>query len=361
MAAIAATADDALALAQVTRGRENVRVRPSPVHGRGLFATRALEEGETILEEAPLVCMQDAANKQEVLACSRCLAFLDLGRDVGGVAAGVVSRRAVHDRVVRGGTKAVACSHGCGELYCSEACRAAHWAASHEKLCVGRVAEADAADDPLVAYKVLAMSANEILLLAAEALLGDRAALSLFTREPWGAVVAGAAALRGEDAGELAESLDALCHEAARLLGAALGTPISADAVARVIGTFEQNNVGIRKAHPLGESAPPLEGAGLYSAICVANHDCRNSCDVLYDDGAWDAYGEPLRARMVAKRRIEAGEELFVSYVDVEDSVAERRAATADYGFLCSCERCEEGDTSEDGGTAATEEDSGGG
>ena len=174
---------------------------------------------------------------------------------------------------------------------------------------------------------------------------GDEAFTS-FLREPWDAVITKAASLRGEaDAGELAASLRALCGDAAPLLRAAL-TPhfgerasiVDADWLARIIGTFEQNNIGIRRGHPLDgadkDDWPPLEGTALYSAACRANHACAPSCDVVYEDGG------PLRVALVAARDIREGEELTISYVDSDQDAVDRRAATADYGFLCECPRC---------------------
>ena len=220
----------------------------------------------------------------------------------------------------------------------------------HGCLCVGHITEQTASTDPLFQYKVLAAQSNEILLLAAEVAVlwlgrGDEAFTS-FVREPWDAVITKAASLRGEaDAGELAASLRALCGDAAPLLRAAL-TPhfgerasiVDADWLARIIGTFEQNNIGIRRGHPLDgadkDDWPPLEGTALYSAACRANHACAPNCDVIYEDGG------PLRVSLVAARDIREGEELTISYVDSDQDAVDRRAATADYGFLCECPRC---------------------
>ena len=77
-----------------------------------------------------------------------------------------------------------------------------------------------------------------------------------------------------------------------------------------------------------------LEGTALYSAACRANHACAPSCDVVYEDGG------PLRVALVAARDIREGEELTISYVDSDQDAVDRRAATADYGFLCECPRC---------------------
>ena len=44
----------------------------------------------------------------------------------------------------------------------------------------------------------------------------------------------------------------------------------------------------------------------------------------------------------MALRDIEEGEEVVISYIEEEGAdLAERRAALAEYGFVCQCERCE--------------------
>ena len=82
---------------------------------------------------------------------------------------GEKSRQAAHDAVVDGRHgNVVACAGGCGELYASAARRDAHVARGHAALCVGKVPEDDAENDPRVAYRVLAAASNDILLLVAD-------------------------------------------------------------------------------------------------------------------------------------------------------------------------------------------------
>ena len=44
--------------------------------------------------------------------------------------------------------------------------------------------------------------------------------------------------------------------------------------------------------------------------------------------------------RVEALRDVRKGEELFVSYVDETQSLAEREKALAAYGFACACPLC---------------------
>jgi hypothetical protein len=49
----------------------------------------------------------------------------------------------------------------------------------------------------------------------------------------------------------------------------------------------------------------------------------------------------PLTAQVVALRPIEEGEELVHSYIDQQLSFEARREALLDYGFACSCPKCD--------------------
>ncbi|KAJ8599610.1 hypothetical protein CTAYLR_004678 [Chrysophaeum taylorii] len=319
------------------------RVGVSEIHGRGLFATRSFVAGEEILREAPLAAMQDVANRAEVLCCGNCLAFLDVDEGVRTqLAAGCLTRQEAH-RALEG----TVCACACGEMYCDEACRASH--RSHETLCVGKISDSDAAAHPLVAFKTLAVESNEILLLAADLLVTDRPAG--FVSEKWDDVVRVAATLRGEPPEDgLEENLRDLVATAAALLSEATGRPVTPDDISRVVGMFEQNNVGVRKEC---DGFPPLEGTALYARCCSANHSCDPNCDILYEGPPF----VPLEARLVANRDIEGGDELTISYVDENADTQTRRWATAEYGFLCRCPRCERDSVSSSSSSSSPDDD----
>ena len=353
----------------------------SGIHGRGLFSRRSFVPGQIILEEEPLVAMQDLRSRQEVLCCGRCLGFLDVPIPEG------LSRRDVHDDLMFNGG-AFTCIDCCGELYCSEECRDAH-RRTHEVLCVGRVTEAEAATDPIVAFKRLAVASNEILLLAAEALQLDFEKFESFVQHPWPSVVQQGKLLRGEDVDpELSRSLDELCIDAAGLLAAA-GLVVEPDRISRFIGLFEQNNIGIRFSRkvtcrkrpypaieepmdssdeevlandddsPTGGTAAVQEpsdneldsvisdntlttcqGTALFRLCCAANHSCVPNAKVVYPTATNSAPKHRLKANLVALTEIPAGAELTISYVDEHASTRRRQRAPADYGFICACPKC---------------------
>ncbi|KAH8061895.1 SET domain-containing protein [Aureococcus anophagefferens] len=304
-----------------------VRVERSPLHGRGLFAARDFAAGETILVEAPLVAMQDLANRHAALVCGECLAFLDLGRDLlEAVAAGASPRVAADAAVARGGGPVTP-----------------EWLArivgTFEQNNVGvRLRHPLDDDDDDEAEDDDDDDDDE-----------DEAE----DGAPW----------RGRP------------DAAARFEAGALPTFVllrDGDELARVEGADERRCArssrrwlpaaddgdadDARRPTPTTATAPTtaaaaprhaaLEGTALYSTICCANHACDQSCDVLYaapsepgGEPGPGRFGAPLRASLVARRAVAAGDELTIAYVDTDAPWQERRAL-ADSRFLCRCSRC---------------------
>lgn len=77
---------------------------------------------------------------------------------------------------------------------------------------------------------------------------------------------------------------------------------------------------------------PPLSGVGLYDGVAMLNHDCEPNAVVVFEQDA--------TAAVAALRPIRKGEEICISYIEVDQNVHERRADLLDYGFVCSCSRC---------------------
>ncbi|CAM9811903.1 unnamed protein product [Ectocarpus fasciculatus] len=199
------------------------------------------------------------------------------------------------------------CLEGCGEVYCSPRCRSEHWERCHRLLCVGSVPDEEAQDHPLVAFRIHAMQTNEIFLLVGEVMAriataftkkmqaepgadgnGDvddemsaaRAPFADFVQEPWWEVAVARDA-RDEEAGPSSSScrstgdenaaaaalpgtLRALCEESSALLRSAfaralgplpatLEHALAGEMFGRVVGMFEQNNMGVRAPSPIPE------------------------------------------------------------------------------------------------------------
>jgi len=76
-------------------------------------------------------------------------------------------------------------------------------------------------------------------------------------------------------------------------------------------------------------------GTALYVTASYANHDCSPNLDVLM--------GPHAALRYAARRRVAAGEELTITYLDSSLPVSARRGKLAHgYGFECACALCSE-------------------
>lgn len=77
------------------------------------------------------------------------------------------------------------------------------------------------------------------------------------------------------------------------------------------------------------------EGSAFYTLQSCMNHSCRPNARAFKRDEDRDGH-----AVLLALRPIKKGEEVTISYIDEDASLEERRAALADYAFLCRCSRC---------------------
>ena len=82
---------------------------------------------------------------------------------------------------------------------------------------------------------------------------------------------------------------------------------------------------------------PPLDGTAFYTLICKVNHSCEPKAYVKYV--SHDGHG--LVAEMHMMKQIDAGEELTISYIDESKSYKKRAKLLRDYGFSCTCIKCD--------------------
>lgn len=79
---------------------------------------------------------------------------------------------------------------------------------------------------------------------------------------------------------------------------------------------------------------PRITGSALFSVIgSTINHSCVPTALVSYLNDA--------TAQLHAIRAIHPGSEITISYVDEHAELSERTEALQNYGFTCSCKRCE--------------------
>ncbi|CAK9084680.1 unnamed protein product, partial [Durusdinium trenchii] len=232
----------------------------------------------------PLFALQHSGNRRVVAACARCCGFIHsipLQLEVifgegrfASLLAELGDLPKQWQESAGGGQAFVArCTQGCGEMYCSEACRDAHFQQCHNLLCVGPLQ----AEDPLVRFKHHALEHADTLLLAAQvfAFLINRVKASgggaeamhrmmqelmCFCHAPFRDACR-APPGRAKDA-EFYAHTDQLVNEAAALLKAALEPHAPAEVSAlfqagpaffsEVLGLFEYNNIDLEVSSPVG-------------------------------------------------------------------------------------------------------------
>jgi hypothetical protein len=93
-------------------------------------------------------------------------------------------------------------------------------------------------------------------------------------------------------------------------------------------------------------------GSALYPTIACANHSCVPNASVEHE-------GPDAAATLLATRDIAEGEQIYISYINEDQSKAARREELRDHAFVCQCERCaqEPSDDSDDDGNNDDEDD----
>lgn len=428
--------------------------------------------------------MQHTGNRRLVAACARCCGFIGSVQAqlevVFGEARFAPLLAGLGDLPQRwqelageGRGNMVRCSQGCGEIYCSEACRDAHFQHSHNLLCVGPL---QSEDHPLIRFKYHAIEHADTLLLAAQVLafivnrarsMGGGAEVTqklmrellCFCHAPFREACRPPPG-RAKDA-DFFSHTEAIVGEAARLLKEALEphAPVEVATIfqsggaffSEVLGMFEYNNIDVEVASPLsllfeavakafaakssvepqavtglqqleallrekewvmrcvwgeettgiyvdeidvasaaqtvtapGGSAaasetdaameaaaeqgddqrlatvamsqaradvakmsfeqlvqaawPVLHGTALYSSVARMNHSCAPNVKVAF-------HGNSAKITATSILGVGTGDELCICYVDQEADVQTRRRRLLEYGFTCSCPRCQSEDS----------------
>ena len=78
------------------------------------------------------------------------------------------------------------------------------------------------------------------------------------------------------------------------------------------------------------------EGSCFYALQSCMNHSCDPNAHA-YKRAGVDTDGSAI---ILAKRAIEAGEEICISYIEESEPYHVRKSVLEDYGFACSCSRC---------------------
>ncbi|KAK1234084.1 hypothetical protein PQX77_002720 [Marasmius sp. AFHP31] len=83
--------------------------------------------------------------------------------------------------------------------------------------------------------------------------------------------------------------------------------------------------------------APSGSPHGAYESVCEKlcriNHSCQPNCERFWDKASFSY-------QIRATRKVEAGEELFIAYINVLEPYTKRRKSLDVYKFRCACEAC---------------------
>ena len=442
-----------------------MRRRDSATRGRHLVAEDHIAKGQLIFCERPMIALQSTGNAfSGALCCHYCMAFVGKPEHALEIAANpmvlpeITTKDHPEDqKEVGDGHALVPCRKRCGQVYCSIECQQDDWEwGGHKKLCTGWIEDLD---HPLLKFKQHSVETNEIFLLIAQWLTrihnqhvpyNEDDSLNThpytdFMMNPWWDVATLPLVkdpLAADEATELENSCKRLCKESHSFLQEAWPeqesqwlTPLG---MARLIGSLEQNCVGVRRKHPLrinvledtelrhshhtevikclekagmigpgaeeedeeednqeeedgaskdqpnkvdaldgndksveseekfdysfdeiaeflsnlssplnigsddewDEIFSPLDGTAHFSLLTKMNHSCSPNSVVLYKGRGWGR-DHPLCAYCIALKDIAPGEELTISYIETDESYEERQASLANYGFQCTCPKCE--------------------
>jgi hypothetical protein len=264
---------------QTQAGSVGYQVVHSQYHGDGIQSTKEYQTHETIFSEVPFYFLQSLPNRQNVLICSCCNRFLgSVGIQLKYLQKEVTRQDLSEDGKARDVKEyrflspIFPCPFQCGDLYCSEECQQAHW---HEKghcqLCTGQIDENDIDSSALYKLKVFAVQSNEIFLMISDIIAqwiirNENPALqpkimnsvdvfNHYVRNIWWEAITIPKNQKKKDFQKILQNLvsdlwDNL-NDTFALKEKGYDKIFSKEWIARTIGMFEQNNVGVRLENPV--------------------------------------------------------------------------------------------------------------
>ena len=292
-------------------------------HGRITIATSNYKKGAVVFKEKPLVAIQSIFNKSQALVCNACHRFVgDISLQAGLLTQQISrldiinsthndsSKKSTFNSNILGSNSnykscsCILCPDGCGEVYCSTECVTEHQRRGHALLCTGPHTNAH----PVVAFKTHAVSTNEIFLFAADVavdvverykkmnynIVKAWQPYSEFVQEPWWELVHSPKDAESPEifANQLktiaTESLDLFIKALTLLLKNEMKNEsnqgsdqngkkeqkdqnnkfndlfdfLNVDRWGRIVGMFEQNQLGIRVASPIGTAVQNMANQG---------------------------------------------------------------------------------------------------
>jgi len=276
--------------------------------GRHLISAQSISKNQIIHCERPLLALQSLQNSHAgALSCKHCHCFIGTPKLNLQIHSHSTSRAAIFSSSNQNNEShqnLASCRYQCGELYCSTQCefdQILHH--GHDLLCTGRLSEEESTQNhPLIQFKIHAIQTNEIFLMVADCLATIIAQRRLqllqnstsfhenvdilirpyvdFTLVPWWDI--------NPDQSDILKSI---CAESATLFHQVLSSHIpspspnpssydnelwesmtqraihdilsyefqnhslvSMEMMGKLIGSYEQNAIGVRARHPLCRS-----------------------------------------------------------------------------------------------------------
>ncbi|KAF7003890.1 hypothetical protein CFC21_019164 [Triticum aestivum] len=293
----------------------------------------------------------------------------------------------------------VACQ-GCEEeRYCSQSCADSDWESYHSLLCAGPNTEPPRRS-ALHKFVEHANETNDIFLVAAKAitftmlrykklkrqndfqnkspesnfslLMEAWKPLSMGFKKRWWDYVALPEDVDASDEDSFRQEIRDLAFTSLQLLKDAIfdaecAPLFSLEVYGHIIGMFELNNLDLVVASPVEDyfihiddlpddkkeeaekaTAPlldaldddyalPCDGTAFFPLQSCMNHSCCPNAKAFKRDEDNDGH-----AVIIALGPISKGEEITISYIDEDLPYEERPAELADYGFTCTCSKCQE-------------------
>ncbi|XP_050396581.1 histone-lysine N-trimethyltransferase SMYD5 isoform X1 [Patella vulgata] len=349
--------------------------------GRGLFSKQDIKEGETILDETPLVSTQFLWNElYKYQACEYCLRSIEKAEAMTRRLANNPALTLPFPECCEVKTEQIVVCPQCQMLYCSEECRKASWDRHHQVLCLG--SSSQDSDHPLARLQEIWRNIHYPPETASIMLICKMIAMVKQTSDP-GSMVHSfnqfvkstvneeqqiAHKLLGQ---EFKDQLELLRSTTAEILFddsiQQWFTPEGFQSLFALIGTNGQGigtssiSVWVKNCDELSlpedkrkelddfidkmyeelenEAGMFLncEGAGLYQLTSSCNHSCEPNASITFP------YNNHISS-LVALKDIHPEEEIFISYINECERSRSRHSRQKilreNYIFNCHCKKC---------------------
>lgn len=303
----------------------------------------------------------------------------------------------------------VPCNNACSERYCSIECRDLAWQQHHQLLCPNQASSSQSQSERASMFQSFYEWADEnneifhlVLKLIANVILRDNLyEYTMFTSSIWWEQARPPPELSPADSARFVATLHSMCGEAVALMEGLFDSQtlnkhkdlFTTEQIGRFVTIFEMNQLGLFAPSPISTyiafyhsldehhqeqfkrafnhrtfidtnliSDLRIEGMGLFTIACCANHSCEPNFSLVKRDNEDEADGfVDLDSKMalMALRDVQQGEQVFISYIDEDASLAERTELLAEYGFVCQCAKCQRerlhGDDVSDGDSSLDE------